>query len=358
MRVPSAGGHLAPFVSIVINNYNYERFLRRSIDSALAQSFPNVEVVVVDDASTDGSAAVIHSYKDRIRPVIKTVNAGHAAAFNSGYQASSGDIVMFLDSDDYLCPRAVETVVGAWGPDTAKAQFRLDLVDQAGRVLDLFPAPEVLFDSGDVTPLLLAAGRYETTVTSGNAFARSALAQVMPIPEDQFRQGADGYLVSVVPFFGKIVSIEQSLGAYVQHGGNHSDFSKRFLQRIHWRLEHDQFRYQAISGVAGRLGRKAAPDLCFRDAWHLENRLGSWCLDPASHPFPGESRLALGLHGVAACWRGRLPLRRRLVLGLWFLAAGVLPRAIARHLVAWRLERTTRPRAVQRILEVVRKATS
>src|SRR3546814_10576132 len=69
-----------PRASIIIANYNYARFLRRCIDSALEQDHPGVEVVVVDDDSSDGSAAVIRSYGSRIVPCLKAANGGHAAA--------------------------------------------------------------------------------------------------------------------------------------------------------------------------------------------------------------------------------------------------------------------------------------
>src|SRR3546814_6803007 len=100
-----------PRASIIIANYNYARFLRRCIDSALEQDHPGVEVVVVDDDSSDGSAAVIRSYGSRIVPCLKAANGGHAAAFNEGFAASRGDIVFFLDADDFLYPQAVSTVV-------------------------------------------------------------------------------------------------------------------------------------------------------------------------------------------------------------------------------------------------------
>lgn len=60
-----------PLVSIIINNYNYGRFLREAIDSALNQTYPHVEVIVVDDGSTDGSQEIITSYGDRVIPVLK-----------------------------------------------------------------------------------------------------------------------------------------------------------------------------------------------------------------------------------------------------------------------------------------------
>src|SRR5215217_1250210 len=92
-----------PFVSVVVNNYNYGRFLGEAIDSALAQTYPRTEVVVVDDGSTDDSCSVIAGYDGRVVPVLKE-NGGQASAFNAGFAASRGDIVIFLDADDYLFP--------------------------------------------------------------------------------------------------------------------------------------------------------------------------------------------------------------------------------------------------------------
>ena len=118
-------------------------------------------MVVVDDASTDGSQDIILAFGQRVTPVLKVLNAGHGAAFNSGFAASRGEIVFFLDADDHLYPRAVELVVREFAPGVAKVQYRLDLVDAAGRIIDSFPPPEVQFDDGDVVPLLLSTGRYE-----------------------------------------------------------------------------------------------------------------------------------------------------------------------------------------------------
>jgi glycosyltransferase involved in cell wall biosynthesis len=89
-----------PLVSIVVNNFNYGRFLRQSIESALAQDHPRTEVIVVDDASTDGSVEIIRSFGDRIVPVCQERNGGQAAALNAGFAASRGELIIFLDADD------------------------------------------------------------------------------------------------------------------------------------------------------------------------------------------------------------------------------------------------------------------
>ncbi|MEO1182237.1 MAG: glycosyltransferase, partial [Cyanobacteria bacterium J06636_28] len=87
-----------PLVSIVINNYNYASFVGQAIDSALNQSYENVEVIVVDDGSQDNSRDIISSYGDKIIPVFQK-NGGQAAAFNAGFAHSSGDIICLLDAD-------------------------------------------------------------------------------------------------------------------------------------------------------------------------------------------------------------------------------------------------------------------
>ncbi|MGE3840919.1 MAG: glycosyltransferase family 2 protein [Vicinamibacterales bacterium] len=93
-----------PTVSIVIPAYMQAEFLRDAIDSALAQDHPAVEVIVVDDASPDETAAIVKQYGSKIRYVRHDENRGLAASRNSGFRESSGELVAFLDSDDYFHP--------------------------------------------------------------------------------------------------------------------------------------------------------------------------------------------------------------------------------------------------------------
>ncbi|HEX3723208.1 MAG TPA: glycosyltransferase, partial [Nitrolancea sp.] len=120
-------------VSIIINNFNYDRFLKDAIESALNQSYEHTEVIVVDDGSTDTSREIISSYADRVVPVFKE-NGGQASAFNVGFAHSHGDIVIFLDSDDRLLPHIAAEVVRVFEsePRSAKVQYRLDMIDATG----------------------------------------------------------------------------------------------------------------------------------------------------------------------------------------------------------------------------------
>src|SRR3979409_485406 len=102
-----------PLASILINNYNYARFLDKAIDSALSQNYPTKEIIVVDDGSTDNSGEIISGYGDRIIPLFKE-NGGQAPEFSAGVANCQGAILCFLDSDDFVHPDKLERVAAAF----------------------------------------------------------------------------------------------------------------------------------------------------------------------------------------------------------------------------------------------------
>jgi glycosyltransferase involved in cell wall biosynthesis len=100
-----------PLVSVVIPSYNSAKTLGRALESVLSQSYRNIEVIVVDDGSTDGSADLAAAYK-RVK-VIRQENRGAGPARNNGLQHSSGKYVAFLDADDYWDEKCLATLVAA-----------------------------------------------------------------------------------------------------------------------------------------------------------------------------------------------------------------------------------------------------
>lgn len=105
---------LSPVVSVVIPMFNRAATIRRAVDSALAQSFRDIEVIVVDDASSDESVANVAAIDDsRLRLLRRERNGGASAARNAGVAASRGSLVAFLDSDDEWFPRKLEIQVAA-----------------------------------------------------------------------------------------------------------------------------------------------------------------------------------------------------------------------------------------------------
>ena len=101
-----------PLVSIIIPCFNAEACLQETLDSALAQTHPEVEIIVVDDGSTDGTRALVAAYGDRLR-VIHGPNQGAASARNTGTALARGEFLLYLDADDLLEPEAIASRLAA-----------------------------------------------------------------------------------------------------------------------------------------------------------------------------------------------------------------------------------------------------
>lgn len=106
--------HPSPLVSVIITTYNRAGLVGRAVESVLGQNYPNLEVVVVDDGSTDGTAQVLQHYEtdSRVRIIRHPQNHGVTAAKNTGLEKVQGVYTTMVDSDDELLPEAIETLVG------------------------------------------------------------------------------------------------------------------------------------------------------------------------------------------------------------------------------------------------------
>ena len=94
-------------VSVIIDNYNYDKYITEAIESVLFQTYKDWELIIIDDGSADSSMDIIRRYDslypDKIQFVAKE-NGGQASCFNRGFEKSTGDIIAFLDSDDFIEP--------------------------------------------------------------------------------------------------------------------------------------------------------------------------------------------------------------------------------------------------------------
>lgn len=336
-------------VSIIINNYNYGRFLRECLDSALNQNHNDVEVIVVDDVSTDDSRNILEDYGNRIICRNQSINLGHGAAFNKGFAVSTGELIIFLDSDDYLYPYTASSMVKVMRSGVSMVHGQMNLVDEQGRISGRFPSSPARLDRGDLSIAILRQGRINTVVTSGLAFNRSILERIMPVPESEFRQGADGYLVTLAPLLGEVIAIERSVAAYRQHSRNHSQFAKSVAARARWQIEHDSARYAAIREKSKLLGLAPAIDLGEADIDHLSARLASARLETNAHPVTTDRPQMLARKGASVLLLGSGSAFERYGSAIWYIAAGYLPIAVARPLINWWVMPSTRPRLLMSI---------
>lgn len=222
----------SPLVSILINNYNYGSFLQDAIESALNQTYPHVEVIVVDDGSTDNSLTVIEDYGDRIIPIFKE-NGGQASAFNTGFFASHGEIICFLDADDCFVPNKVAEIVARFRqyPGLDWCFHRLQLVNK-----DLQPLPPSMMvtnPKGRIGIFNDSASQFcdfrqdlkrgklafDPPATSGLCFTRSLLGTILPM-EPILKLNDDGYLKFSAIGLSQGFFLDRELALLRIHGKN------------------------------------------------------------------------------------------------------------------------------------------
>jgi glycosyltransferase involved in cell wall biosynthesis len=210
-------------ISVILSNYNGERHIGETLDAVLAQTRPPDELVVVDDASADGSIQVIEGRLGRAEFDAKLIrhekNGGQAAGFNTAFRAATGELVCTLDADDLWRPEKLAVVEeeAAKRKEFAIIQHQMEIYrdgEWTGR--PVLPA----LATGDVWRLWLDYSIFPNFLpTSGLSFHRSALEKVLPMPET-LRISADSFLTRSAIAHGPLVSIEEPLGGYRIHGGN------------------------------------------------------------------------------------------------------------------------------------------
>jgi hypothetical protein len=325
-----------PFVSVVINNFNYAEFLPEAIESALCQRDVRVEVIVVDDGSADDSRKILRGYGRRLRAVLKE-NGGQASAFNAGFDASRGDIVIFLDADDGLFPDTAARVSECFRrrPELVKVHYRLEVVDAHARPTgDAIPPAAVPLAYGDLRKdVVRSPDDIPYPPTSGNAFASNALRRVLPMPEAEYRSLADVYLSNLVSLLGPVDRLDGLGGFYRVHDRNAHFRSGVDLERIRSTICATRATHRHLAALAPSVGVQVDEDPA--SLTDLAQRLVSKRLDPTAHPFHGDRSARLAARGLAtALGRSDKPWRRRLAYAGWFAACAVVPRAAVRWLAA------------------------
>lgn len=329
-------------LSVVIPNYNYGDFVGAAISSALAVDWPDVEVIVVDDGSTDHSREVISQFGDRVT-IIEQDNAGALQAVNRGYRLSRGDVVIFLDSDDVLDPEIASEIAGVWYDGISKVQVQMRRIDREGR-----PTGSVFPEYGKVpTPMQIVrwmskTSAYPTPPGSGNAYARSFLERMFPLDERTGRF-SDSPLLAAAPYFGDVVTINKPLVGYRIHGNNDSELLADPKRQLALQVRRAYLRHLYALEIMGTGTNRGDLAPLFRSRHLLQLRIAERRTNPETPPpIPTDSRWRmlrdsfanLGAPGPESAWH-------RVTVGLWSIVTLISPPPLARRLIRARYSRSS-----------------
>lgn len=226
-----------PLVSILVTNHNYAKYLSDAFESAIHQTYRNLEIIVCDDGSTDASLEILAIYEGRDSriKVARQSNGGQSLALNTAFGKSSGEIICLLDADDVFLPEKVRLVVDAFAesPDCGFAVHKMALVDRNRRYLGEIPCLCDLLSGwqGALSDLSDPRVLPGLPPTSGLSLRRSAAQVIFPLPAG-LKAYSDTLIQVVAPLVTPIVAVNRRLSEYRVHGANIAGVSTFTEQRL------------------------------------------------------------------------------------------------------------------------------
>ena len=223
-----------PFASVLIDTYNHERFIEQAIVSVLEQDFPasDMEILVVDDGSTDHTPEIVRKFEPRVR-LLRKENGGQASAFNTGIPECRGEIIAFLDGDDWWTPKKLSRVshtlaenlsLGIVGHGTFNVQ-------RDGRVQEECLCEGFCFQVDTVEGALLFRRRGSFLGTSRMTIRTDLLRRIGLVPKGIEIQ-ADEYLFTLAAALGGVRILPEALTYYRLHEGNSFQLARHDLEKL------------------------------------------------------------------------------------------------------------------------------
>jgi glycosyltransferase involved in cell wall biosynthesis len=307
-------------VSIITPSYNQAAFLEQTLRSVLEQDYPDIQSIVIDGASVDGSPEIIRKYAPRLAYWVSEKDSGQAEAINKGLRQAKGEIVAWLNSDDYYLPRAVSSVVQAFekNPEAVMVYGDLLAVDEHGRMSNVLK----------YGPLTLEDLLCFQIIGQPSVFMRRPALEKAGGLDPRFHLLLDHHLWIRMAQQGSLVYVPQMWAAARYHAAaknraRAAEFGSEAFQILAWAGSQPQ-----LAGLLDRLGKRPAACAQRVDARYLLDggrpwpALKSWSRALLLHPPTALARLniavgaILELFGLAklrillARWRGSSRSRR------------------------------------------------
>jgi glycosyltransferase involved in cell wall biosynthesis len=215
-----------PRVSVVIPTYNYARYVPEAVDSVLAQSFEELEVIVVDDGSTDQTAEILRSFGEQIRN-IRQEHRGLSAARNTGIRAARGQYVAFLDSDDLWLPEKVSLQIARLDaePEVGLVYCETLLFDDSALATPTLHSDWASHPSGRILPWLVR----QNVIPSPTPIVRRELFERVGLFDETLSACEDWDMWIRIGRVCEIAYVNQVLAKYRRHRENMSLDSERLM---------------------------------------------------------------------------------------------------------------------------------
>ena len=305
----------SPLVSIVTPSFHQARYLEQTLRSVLEQDFPRIEYLVIDGASKDGSVDIIKKYEGKLAYWVSEKDTGQAEAINKGLSRATGEIVAWLNSDDYYLPGAVSSAVKIFeaNPDVALVYGDMLAVDENGRTTN----------SMKYTQLSLADLLCFQIIGQPSVFFRREALQKAGLLDTAFHFLLDHHLWIRIAQQGSVLHVPQVWSAARYHAeaknvAKAAEFGREAFRILAWAKGQPSLR-ETLSGVERR-ARASANRVDARyllDGGQPASALKAWMRALFLHPPTALKRLnifvsaLLNLMGLGALRESILRRRRR-----------------------------------------------
>jgi O-antigen/teichoic acid export membrane protein len=324
-----------PLVSVLLANYNYERFLPAALDSLLLQTYTNWQAIICDDGSTDHSVQVLEQYCQRDPRIqfIQKSNGGQNSAYNACYREVRGEIICLLDADDAFDLHKLQQVVDAFlaNPQAGMCNHFCEVVDSTGQSQAV--TMHGFLDCGWLADKALTRGACVYVPTTSCMSIRRGIGNILfPVPPHQERD-LDGYLAMTAQFLAPICLIHEKLASYRIHGDNMGGLTQPTPQRLRYELGLIAARTSTVKDfVRQRFSENCAAQIVLEDnPQHIQAALKLLAVEAGDRRPQGA--LDLIHRHPSAKWRA-----------IWHVIFA-LPAAFSRSAVPW-MHRSYRAKAI------------